>query len=225
MPDDLGGLPLEHETIARKLYQKGYSTSHVGKWHLGVGENYEYLPTKRGFDHYLGIPYSHDMCPCLKCFDTAPCYGNCRLDYVGCPLFLDENIVEQPVDLTKLTHKYTESAQAFITESVTNQNPFFLYMAYPQTHFPQFASVWNPDSSRGRFGMALQEMDGSFGEITKTIKNLGIDNNTIIVFTSDNGLVHIYLFLNGGSTQLVLLDAKNLDMIIMSLSLMMRYQS
>ena len=175
-----------------RLKEMGYLTGHIGKWHLGVGESYQYLPTKRGFDQYLGIPYSHDMCPCLKCFNstTPSCFDGCRIDMVGCPLFMDETIVEQPVDLTKLTKKYTKAAQAFIKKSLKMKKPFFLYMAYHQTHHPQFASSeLSENSDRGRFGMALQEMDQSFGQMSETVQNLGIENNTIVIFTSDNGFV------------------------------------
>ena len=80
------------------------------------------------------------MCPCLNCFNSTPCFDQCRTEWVGCPLFLDEKIVEQPTNLVKLTEKYTEAAQAFIERNVEKQTPFFLYLAYHQTHHPQFAS-------------------------------------------------------------------------------------
>ena len=119
----------------------GYATAHIGKWHLGVGENYEYLPTKRGFDHYLGIPYSHDMCPCLKCFDTAPCHGNCRLDYVGCPLFLDENIgsVALLSHFTKCKNRKCEKKKfiAFLDDS-GNFKHFEPYLFFRTFYFRTF---------------------------------------------------------------------------------------
>ena len=102
---------------------------------------------RHGFDQYLGIPYSHDMCPCLKCFGanvsnkSESCFDSCRPDSVGCPLFLNEEIIEQPTDLPHLTEKYTQAALKFVTSSVEkHKKPFFLYMAYHQTHHPQFAS-------------------------------------------------------------------------------------
>ncbi len=129
---------------------------------ISIGENKQYLPTKRGFDHYLGIPYSHDMCPCLKCFPeeqrtTGPeteveaianssspssCFGDCHTEAVSCPLFLDEKIIQQPVDLTTLTSKFSLAASTFIDKSVQENSPFFLYMAYHQTHHPQFAGTY-----------------------------------------------------------------------------------
>ena len=107
---------------------------------------------------------------------------------VGCPLFRNKRIIEQPTDLTQLTTKYTENAKKFILKNTKRQKPFFLYLAYHQTHHPQFSShEYDATFARGRFGMALSEMDNSFGSIMKTINHLGIDNNTIIIFTSDNG--------------------------------------
>ena len=140
-PNSIGGLAEAHLTLANYLADIGYSTAHAGKWHLGVGESHQFLPTKRGFDHYLGIPYSHDMCPCSKCFHAAhntSCHDTCRPDFVGCPLFLDDTIIEQPTDLTSLTSKVTDFALNFIDGAA--DKPYFLYMAYHQTHHPQFAS-------------------------------------------------------------------------------------
>ena len=187
-PNSVGGLKTTHKTLATRLKEIGYATSHIGKWHLGIGENYQFLPTENGFDEYFGIPYSHDMCPCFKCFNSTSCYDECRPDMVGCPLFRNRKIIEQPTDLTQLTTKYTENAKKFIVKNAKRQKPFFLYLAYHQTHHPQFSSnEYDAKFTRGRFGMALSEMDHSFGKVMKAIKTLGIDNNTIVIFTSDNG--------------------------------------
>jgi arylsulfatase A len=108
--------------------------------------NLTFVFIRHGFDHYLGIPYSHGMCPCLKCFDidarngSSSCHNECRNWNVGCPVFSDETIIEQPTDFTLLTNKYTKAAVDFIQSSVhQHKKPFFLYMAYHQTHHPQFA--------------------------------------------------------------------------------------
>ena len=92
---------------------------------------------RHGFDHYLGIPYSHGMCPCLKCFaidainGNSSCYNQCRFQNVGCPVFSDEKIIEQPTDFTLLTEKYTKAAIEFIKNSAHEQKKtFFLYMGY-----------------------------------------------------------------------------------------------
>ncbi len=112
----------------------------------------------------MGIPYSHDMCPCFKCFpeevkihgaetdaetranssSSSSCFDDCTPEVVSCPLFLDEEIIEQPVDLTTLTSKFSMAASTFISKSVQDKSPFFLYMAYHQTHHPQFASNYKP---------------------------------------------------------------------------------
>lgn len=107
-PGDLGGLPPNTPTLATELGQRGYSTLHLGKWHLGVGVDGEHLPTRHGFQHYTGVPYSHDMCPCTLCFPgSGPCHDSCRPDTVSCPLYRDDKVVQQPVHLTSLTDLYT----------------------------------------------------------------------------------------------------------------------
>lgn len=142
-PESIGGLdPESQTTLASRLLKIGYKTAHIGKWHLGTNKNF--LPTNHGFEHYLGIPYSHDMCPCMTCFPgtNGSCFDTCRLDQVGCPLFKNEKIIEQPTNLLTLTEKYTQKARKFIQESNHDQQPFFLYMAYHQTHHPQFSSTF-----------------------------------------------------------------------------------
>ena len=142
-PEHVGGLdPAKYTTIAKYLKEQNYATQMIGKWHLGVGRYGKYLPTNHGFDHYLGIPYSHDMCPCPTCFpgnSNTSCNIGCTDLYVGCPTFSNLNIVNQPTDLTTLTHRYTEAAKEFIKGSGADNKPFFLYMAYQQPHHPQFA--------------------------------------------------------------------------------------
>jgi arylsulfatase A len=113
-----GGLPHDEITSAEVLKEAGYATAIVGKWHLGVGQNQTYLPTNHGFDYYLGIPYSHDMCPCLVCFyPDQPCFDKCRTGDTPCPLFENTRIIKQPADFTTLTANYTNAATSFIQKN------------------------------------------------------------------------------------------------------------
>jgi len=209
-PHDLGGLPHETDTIAERLYELGYATTHVGKWHLGVGIDREWLPTMHGFERYVGIPYSHDMCPCDFCFpdegennSEGHCYSNCKHSFVSCPLIetamqdsvSSENtpddsfkIIQQPADLLTLTDKYTQWSIEFMENSINEKKPFFLYLAYQQTHHPVFAgpNFYNT-TDRGQFGDALAEMDHSIGKIMEFIEEAGVMENTVIFFSADNG--------------------------------------
>ncbi|XP_065181771.1 arylsulfatase A-like isoform X1 [Sycon ciliatum] len=184
-----GGLPHNETTIAEGLKKVGYATGMVGKWHLGVGANNTYLPVNQGFDHYLGIPFSHDMCPCAICFyPNQSCFDGCRKGEAPCPLFMDNEIVQQPADLTTLTQRYTDAATGFIQKSAAAKTPFFLYMAYQHTHHPQFAGQkFRNSTSRGTMGDSLIEMDDSVGQIFAALKASGVDDNTFVFFTADNG--------------------------------------
>jgi len=176
------GLPLNETTIAEHLKKVGYSTSILGKWHLG--QRPEYLPTNRGFDSYLGVPYSVDMgCPRgAKCPNS-----NCP----NLPLLENLNVLQQPVNLTILAERYATQATNFVQQN--QNNPFFLYMAFNHVHAtvpgvdqyagPNFAGK----SLRGPFGDAVEEMDWILGEIMNKVRSLGLINNTIVFFTSDNG--------------------------------------
>ncbi|XP_033110528.1 arylsulfatase A-like isoform X2 [Anneissia japonica] len=199
-PSSTGGLPLNETTIAEVLKTVGYNTGLVGKWHLGVGKQGMYLPTKQGFDEYYGIPYTHDMCPCVTCFyPKDPCYYSCDTQFVSCPLFKDDTLIEQPTDFVTLSERYTSQARNFISKSVHEAKPFFLYFAFHHTHNPQFASKkFRNTTIRGAFGDSLAELDWSVGEVMQQLRESGIENNTFVFFTSDNGpcLVHL---LNGGS--------------------------
>jgi arylsulfatase A len=163
-PNDLGGLAETETTIAQMLKPAGYSTMCVGKWHLGRPNNY--LPTSRGFDSYYGIPYSNDMTPSILMHNT--------------------DIIESPVNLTNLTKRYTDQAVNFIQQSKTS--PFFLYLPHTFPHIPLAAS---PDfagkSSMGLYGDVVQELDWSVGQVLQALKDNGVDQNTLVLFTSDNG--------------------------------------
>uniref|UniRef100_A0A7N8XZG8 Arylsulfatase A n=1 Tax=Mastacembelus armatus TaxID=205130 RepID=A0A7N8XZG8_9TELE len=190
-PGSIGGLPLNETTIAEVLKPLGYATAAVGKWHLGLGANGTFLPTKQGFDQYLGIPYSHDQGPCqnLTCFPPdVKCFGTCDVDTVMVPLMYNEVIKQQPVNFLKLEEAYSHFATNFISTSVKKKQPFFLYYPSHHTHYPQYAGSGAAGRSlRGPFGDALLEFDNTIGNLLTTLENTGVINNTLVFFTSDNG--------------------------------------
>jgi arylsulfatase A len=167
-PADRKGLNPEETTIAEYLKREGYATQCIGKWHLG--DQPEFLPTEQGFDAYYGIPYSNDM----------------GRNNIPLPLMNNDQVIEAPVDQTTLTKRYTEEAVRFIEEQ--KDGPFFLYMPHTFPHVPLFAS---PDfagrSDYGKYGDAVEEIDWSTGEILDALVRCGIDENTLVLFTSDNG--------------------------------------
>ena len=163
-PTDTGGLADTETTIAQMLKPAGYSTMCIGKWHLGRPNSY--LPTSRGFDEYYGIPYSNDMVPSILMHNTE--------------------IIESPVNLTTLTKRYTDQAVNFIQKS--KASPFFLYMPHTFPHIPLAAS---PDflgkSGMGLYGDVVRELDWSVGQVIQALQDNGVDQNTLVMFTSDNG--------------------------------------
>ena len=178
-PNSGGGLPAKETTIAEFLKTKGYATACVGKWHLGHLP--QFLPTRRGFDSYYGIPYSNDMRPC--------------------PLLDDEKTVELPAKQATLTKRYTARCLKFIRTS--KDRPFFLYYAQTFPHIPLFASKdFKGKSPRGLYGDVVEELDWSVGEILKTLRELKLAERTLVMFTSDNG-PWLIMRLNGGSAGLL----------------------
>ncbi|HME08608.1 MAG TPA: sulfatase [Bryobacteraceae bacterium] len=163
-PQDQGGLNLDEVTLANVLKAQNYRTMCIGKWHLG--RPVEYLPTSRGFDEYFGIPYSNDMNPRV--------------------LMHNAEVIENPVALDTLTARYTEQAVKFIEQ---NQHaPFFLYMPQTYPHIPLGASSrFRGKSSEGLYGDVVEELDWSAGQIRAALKRNGLDKNTLVMFTSDNG--------------------------------------
>ncbi len=193
-PRNTNGLNPKEITIADMLKKQGYATACVGKWHLGHLP--EFLPTRQGFDRYLGIPYSNDMTIDPKANIAENCLfregmtldeaktGKPRRNWV--PLMRNEEVVEYPVDQTTLTKRYTEEAIEFITAN--RDKPFFLYLPHTMPHIPLFASKdFLGRSERGLYGDTIEEIDWSTGEVLKTLKSLGIDEKTFVVYTSDNG--------------------------------------
>ncbi|MGI9532247.1 sulfatase family protein [Lutimonas sp.] len=181
-PESKGGLPEGETTIAEMLKENGYKTGMVGKWHLGHLP--EFLPTNQGFDSYYGIPYSNDMNGVkwgLETFFSPP-----DIHMWQVPLMENEKIIELPADQFTITKRYTEKAVEFIEDHKTT--PFFLYMAHSMVHTPLFASTeFQNSSKRGLFGDVMNEVDWSVGEVLKTLRKLGLEENTLVIFTSDNG--------------------------------------
>lgn len=212
------GLPLNETTLAEQLKKADYATAIMGKWHLGQRE--VYLPGKRGFDYYLGIPYSVDMGEARatscngtqtvpaehsKCVEqqqqgTAKNSGDGGNDPGGdiLPLVYQEKgkptqVLEQPLDLTTLADKYNNFAVDFVKQN--RDNPFFLYMPFSHVHTTagnqpakQYAGcAWRNTTGRGPFGDALAEADWIVGNVARTLEEQGLLENTLILFTGDNG--------------------------------------
>jgi arylsulfatase A len=184
-PDSTGGLPASEVTIAEQLKKAGYATAAVGKWHLGYQK--EYLPTSHGFDSYFGIPYSNDMNRAnAKGLSRKEIFWNADIKYFDVPLMKNETEIERPANQNTLTKRYNEAAVDFIKEQ--GDEPFFLYLAHNLPHVPLFASEdFLGTSKRGLYGDVLQEIDHGVGQIIKALEEKGIDKNTLVVFTSDNG--------------------------------------
>lgn len=190
-PNSKTGLPPEEVTVAEVLKERDYATMAVGKWHLGHLP--EFLPTTQGFDGYYGIPYSNDM-DYVAPRDGKPGYWNV-------PLMHDTSIVERPAEQTTLTRRYTEESIRFIRENA--ERPFFLYLAHTMPHIPLFASPeFTGASARGLYGDVVEEIDWSVGEILKTLQEKGLEERTLVVFTSDNG-PWLVQKANGGSAGLL----------------------
>ena len=170
-PNDGRGLPDSEVTMARELKRVGYSTACIGKWHLGVLP--QFLPTRRGFDYYYGIPYSNDT-------------DRKNLGEPPTPLMRGEKIIEQPVDQDTLTARYTKEATQFIERQ--GKKPFFLYLAHSMPHVPLHCSPqFRGKSKASLYGDVVQELDWSVGKVVQTLRNRGLERNTVVIFTSDNG--------------------------------------
>lgn len=182
-PDSEGGLPATEITMAKLLQATGYRTAAIGKWHLGHLP--EFVPNAHGFDYYYGIPYSNDMDQ-VKEGDYVELAKNPKTTYFNVPLMRNSEELERPVDQRTITHRYTEEAINFITSDA--DAPFFLYLAHSMPHVPLFASEpFQEKSVRGRYGDVIEEIDWSVGKVLASLKENGLDRNTLVVFTSDNG--------------------------------------
>jgi len=179
-PVDEKGLNPAEITIAELLKKKNYSTAIIGKWHLG--DQSVFLPTKHGFDYYFGIPYSNDTGEGkFRWRESHQIY-----DQPEIPLMRNEEVIEQPVLQNTLTQRYTGEIVKFIKEN--RKKPFFIYYASTMPHSPISASdTFLGKSKNGLYGDVIEEIDWSVGEIIKTLEDLDIINNTVIIFASDNG--------------------------------------
>ena len=175
-PSAKHGINDNETTIAEVLKTKGYATAIYGKWHLG--HHPQFLPTRHGFDEYFGLPYSNDMWP--KHPEAKP--GT----YPDLPLIEGEKVVQLMPDQAQLTRQYTERAVSFIERN--KAKPFFLYVPHTMVHVPLFVGEKFKGSSKsGLFGDVVQEVDWSVGEILGALKKHKLDNDTLVIFTSDNG--------------------------------------
>jgi uncharacterized sulfatase len=212
-PNARNGMPHEERTLAEALKEEGYATGIVGKWHLGDAP--EYLPTRHGFDYWYGLPYSNDMdWADGRNFDELiamsltgrgdelakisaarrPLYMEPEVQYWNVPVmrsrrdgggFIDE-LVERPAQQTELTRRATEEAVAFIDRA--GDRPFLLYVPYSMPHTPIFrSSAFAGRSRAGRYGDVIEEIDWSVGEIVARLKERGLAERTLVLFTSDNG--------------------------------------
>lgn len=176
-PNSPRGLHPEETTIAEMLKTKGYATAIYGKWHLG--DHPEMLPTKQGFDEYFGIPYSNDMWP------HHPWQGTV-FDFPELPLMENELVVDTLDEQSQITTWYTEHAVDFIERN--REEPFFLYLAHSMPHVPLFVSEkFKGKSPRGLYGDVIMEIDWSVGQVLQTLEDNGLTDNTLVIFTSDNG--------------------------------------
>jgi arylsulfatase A-like enzyme len=174
------GLNPKEETIAEVLKKEGYKTACIGKWHLG--HHPEHLPTNHGFDEYFGLPYCNNQTP-----EYRPGYP--PLPLIECrkgDSIIPPDTIEINPDISKLTTIYTQRAIEFIKNN--RNQPFFLYLAHTMPHKPLGVSEkFKGKSEKGLYGDVIMEIDWSVGEILKTLKNLGIDRKTFVIFASDNG--------------------------------------
>jgi arylsulfatase A-like enzyme len=173
-PGSKVGISDDEMLLPEVLKTKGYATAIFGKWHLGDAP--KFLPTHHGFDKYFGLPYSNDMWP------NHPSNKN----FPKLPLIEGDKVVELMPDQTQLTTWYTERAVKFIEEN--KEQPFFLYVPHSMPHVPLFVSEKHKDKSgHGLFGDVILEIDWSVGQIRAALKQQGVEENTLVIFTSDNG--------------------------------------
>lgn len=172
-PDAVTGINENESTMAEVLKQKGYVCAAYGKWHLG--HHTKFLPTHNGFDEYYGIPYSNDMWP-----------HHPTGTYPDLPLYEGDKVIAYNPDQSQFTTNFTERAIKFIDKN--KKRPFFIYLAHPMPHVPLFVSdKFKGKSKQGLYGDVMMEIDWSVGQILQKLRKEGLDENTLVVVTSDNG--------------------------------------
>ena len=171
IPRSRRGLSPNELTLPEALKAEGYTTACIGKWHLG--DQPPHLPTAHGFDEYYGIPYSNDM-------------ASKRRGDPPLPLVKQNNVIEAPANQATLTQRYTREAVNFIERN--RKRPFLLYLPHTFPHLPLFASKdFHGKSANGRYGDSVEEIDWSTGQILNALEKHGLEKNTLVIFTSDNG--------------------------------------
>ena len=176
-PSNTHGIHDDEVTLGELFKSKGYATAMYGKWHLG--HHPEFLPTRHGFDDFYGIPYSNDMWPYHPENPEA---------WEDLPTIKDEETVGFNMDQSRFTTDFTNRAVDFIERSTAQETPFFLYVAHPMPHVPLSVSREREGESRaGLYGDVIKELDWSAGEILNAIRETGVDENTLVMFASDNG--------------------------------------
>lgn len=192
-PALMGKAPLADDRDAllpAMLHRQGYATAILGKWHLaGYPEDFTKAPMhplECGFDYHYGTPGSNDVPPPPGKKQTRDVFDTCDKFSFPVPLIRGREVVEFPVNQELLTKRYTEEAVRWIREK--KDGPFFLYLAHNMPHAPVFASPeFQGRSAGGRYGDVIEEVDWSVGQVVKAIREAGIEENTLVVFTSDNG--------------------------------------
>jgi arylsulfatase A len=181
------GLSAKEHTVAGLLKEQGYVTMAIGKWHLG--DQSEFLPTRRGFDHYLGLPYSNDMGGPTNPPARQAAKKNKNTEaqpHPPLPLLRDGKVIEAPADQDTLTARYTTEAVNFITSN--KDRPFFLYLAHTAVHVPLHpGAAFKGKSANGTYGDWVEEVDWSAGQVLDTLRALKLAERTLVLFTSDNG--------------------------------------
>lgn len=172
-PNARHGISSEETTLGEVFKNAGYATAAIGKWHLG--HHPEFLPTRHGFDRYYGLPYSNDMWP-----------KHPTAKFPDLPLIDQEQTIARNPDQSQLTTDYTTHAVKFIEDHAAE--PFFVYLAHSMPHVPLFVSEKGAGrTGKGLFADVIAEIDESVGTILATLKRLNLDDNTLVIFTCDNG--------------------------------------
>lgn len=175
------GLPAEEPTIARVLSDAGYATLMVGKWHCG--DQPDFLPTNHGFDRYLGLPYSNDM---GRQVGTPTDERGDQVGYPPLPLLSDDRVIEAQPDQASLTGRYVAEVLGFLRQH--RDRPFFVYLAHLYVHLPIYVEDRFAAASRnGRYGAAVASIDWATELVLAELDRLGLDERTLVLFTSDNG--------------------------------------
>lgn len=187
-PSNRIGIHAEETTLAEVCKSRGYATAIFGKWHLGWQR--QFLPLQHGFDEFLGIPYSNDMWPLHPDYaDLPPDAEGRKRGYPDLPLFEGNEVAIaaiQGADQAQFTRRFTDRAVAFIEKH--RDTPFFLYVPHPMPHVPLFVSPQRREKSPGGlYGDVIEEIDLSVGRILDALRRTGVEEHTLVIFTSDNG--------------------------------------